>query len=94
MAESLPWAQEMLDIAEATGDSDLLIIGHTHACGCYFWGGELIKAVEHADKVLDLYDAEKHRHLADIVNHDPKTRPVSSPRVAPGCWATRTAHYG
>jgi hypothetical protein len=30
--------------------------------------------VEHADKVIDLYDAETHRHLADIVNHDPKTR--------------------
>ena len=29
--------------------------------------------MEHADKVLDLYDDEKHRHLADILNHDPKT---------------------
>src|ERR1700735_1231017 len=26
-----------------------------------------------ADKVLDLYDAEKHRHLADVLNRDPKT---------------------
>ena len=23
--------------------------------------------------MLDLYDVEKHRHLADILNHDPKT---------------------
>ena len=29
--------------------------------------------MEHADKVLELYDDEKHRHLADILNHDPKT---------------------
>ena len=64
----------MLGIAEATGNFDLLIIGHSHACGSYYWRGDLIKAVEHADKVLDLYDAEKHRHLADVVNHDPKTR--------------------
>jgi predicted ATPase len=64
----------MLDIAKATGDSDLLITGYAHACGSYFWMGELTKAVQHADKVLNLYDAETHRHLADIINHDPKTR--------------------
>ena len=73
VAESLPWAQEMLDIAKATGDPDLLIAGHTLACACYCYAGEFTKALEHADKVLDLYDAEKHRHLADILNHDPKT---------------------
>ena len=32
VAESLPWAQEMLDIALATGDADLLITGHILAC--------------------------------------------------------------
>ena len=37
------------------------------------WAGEFTKALEHADKVLDLYDDEKHRHLVDILNHDPKT---------------------
>ncbi len=73
VAESLPWAEEMLDLAEATGDADLLIAGHARACICYCWAGEFTKAVEHADKVLDLYDDEKHRHLADILNHDPKT---------------------
>ena len=56
------------------GDSDLLIVG-TRGChgSCYFWLGELIKAREHGDKVLALYDGEKHRHLVDIINHDPKT---------------------
>ena len=29
VAESLPWAEEMLDLAKATGDADLLIAGHT-----------------------------------------------------------------
>ena len=52
VAESLLWAQEMLDIAEATGDADLLIGGHALACSCYCWAGEFTKAVEHADKVL------------------------------------------
>ncbi|HKQ24697.1 MAG TPA: AAA family ATPase [Burkholderiales bacterium] len=73
IAESLPWAEEMLDIAKATGDSDLLITGHTLVCACYFWMGELIKALEHGDKVLALYDRERHGHLVDILNHDPKT---------------------
>jgi hypothetical protein len=38
-----------------------------------FLGGGLTKAVKHADKVLDLYDDKTHRHLADILNQDPKT---------------------
>jgi class 3 adenylate cyclase len=73
VAESLPWAQEMLDIAKATGDGDLLITGHSLACACCFWLGEFTRVLEHADEVLNLYDVEKHRHLADIINHDPKT---------------------
>jgi class 3 adenylate cyclase/tetratricopeptide (TPR) repeat protein len=66
VAEALPWAEEMLDLARANGDPDLLIGGHTVACNCYCWSGEHTKAVEHADKVWDLYDAEKHRHIGDF----------------------------
>ena len=40
VAESLPWVQEMLDIAKATGDADLLIAGHMAACACYCSAGE------------------------------------------------------
>jgi tetratricopeptide (TPR) repeat protein len=29
--------------------------------------------LEHADKVQDLYDAEKHSDLVKVLNHDPKT---------------------
>jgi tetratricopeptide (TPR) repeat protein len=63
VAESQRWAQEALDLAEATGDGDLLIVGHRASCTCYAWAGEFTKAVEHAEKVLDLYNDEKHRHL-------------------------------
>jgi tetratricopeptide (TPR) repeat protein len=73
IAEALPWVEEMLDIAKATGDADLLIVGRGLACTCYCWAGEFTKALEHAGKVLDLYDTETHRHLADILNQDPKT---------------------
>jgi predicted ATPase len=71
--EALTWAQEMLDLAKATGDPDLLIAGHMHACNGHSWAGEFAKAVEHTDKVLELYDDEQHRHLADLFNGDPKT---------------------
>jgi class 3 adenylate cyclase/tetratricopeptide (TPR) repeat protein len=73
VAESLSRVEEMLDLAKAIGDADLLIAGHAIACACYCWSGDLTKALEHADEVLDLYDDKKHRHLADIRNMDPKT---------------------
>ena len=71
VAEALTWAEEMLDIAEATGDLDLLVVGHASACDCHYYLGEFSKAVLHCDKVLDLYNIETHRHLADILNNDP-----------------------
>jgi tetratricopeptide (TPR) repeat protein len=73
VAESLPWVEEMLHLAETTGDADLLITGHGCACNCCNWVGEFAKVLEHAEKVLDLYDDEKHHHLADILYRDPKT---------------------
>src|SRR3954464_10070333 len=66
VADSIPWAQEMLIIAEATGDADLLIVGHARACACCCYAGEFMKSVEHANKVLNLYNTEKHRHIAEI----------------------------
>jgi len=74
----------MLETAKATGDPDLLITGHYLVCDYYFWMGELIKALEHRDKVLALYDGEKHRHLVDILNHDPKT--VSGTLASISTW--------
>jgi class 3 adenylate cyclase/tetratricopeptide (TPR) repeat protein len=73
VAASLTWVQEMLDLARVTGDADLLIGAHGAACGCYGWAGEHSKVLEHFDKLRNLYDAEKHHHLADTLNHDPKT---------------------
>jgi class 3 adenylate cyclase len=80
VAESLRWVEEMLDLAEATSDADLLVTGHGLACGCYCYAGEFTKVLGHADKVLDLYDDGRHRHLADILNTDPKTEA--------GIWAS------
>ncbi len=73
VAESLDWAQKTLDAAASTGDSDLLITGHVLAAVCYFWLGEFAKFQSHREQVLALYDEGQHRHLVDILNHDPKT---------------------
>jgi len=71
--ESLPWVQELLDIAKATRDPDLLIGGHALACIGNCWVGEFTKTVAHAETVLSLYDNEKQFQVADILNTDPKT---------------------
>jgi predicted ATPase len=73
VAETLPWAKDMLDTAKAIGDVDLLITGYMSACNTYMWMGELHATLEQADKVLELYDDQKHRHLVNLLNHDPKT---------------------
>jgi class 3 adenylate cyclase/tetratricopeptide (TPR) repeat protein len=74
VAESLPWGAEMLRLAKTTGDADLLITGHALACVCYGWAGEFTKVLEHFHEIQGLYDADKHHHLADILNHDPKSQ--------------------
>ena len=73
LAEALAWVNEMLASAESSGDSDLLIVGHRAACTTYFGRGEFTPSREHGNRALALYDEEKHRHLADIMNTDPKT---------------------
>ena len=72
-AEALDWVNEMLATAEASGNSDLLIVGHSAACLTFYWRGDFNPSREHGDRVLALYSEEKHRHLADIMNVDPKT---------------------
>lgn len=73
VTEALGWVNEMLASAEASGAPDLLIMGHRTACATYYFRGDLTQSREHADTVLALYSDEKHRHLADITNTDPKT---------------------
>jgi tetratricopeptide (TPR) repeat protein len=73
VAETQPWVQEMLDLSGASGDADLGVMGHMTACCRHTWLGQFTEAVKHGDKVFDLYDAERHHHLADILNQDPKT---------------------
>lgn len=84
VAESLDWVNEMLAAAEASGDRDLLILGHRAACTAYYWLGDFIQSREHGDRVLALYNEEQHRHLADVMNSDPRT--VAGMYVSFGAW--------
>jgi class 3 adenylate cyclase/tetratricopeptide (TPR) repeat protein len=84
VAESLDWVNEMLATAQASGDRDLLILGHRAACTAYFWLGDLTQSREHGDRVLALYNDEQHRHLADVMNSDPRT--VAGMYLSFGAW--------
>ncbi|UCH48899.1 MAG: hypothetical protein JSU95_03595, partial [Betaproteobacteria bacterium] len=72
-ADGLVWAQETLDLAESTGDSDLLVAGHAQANAMYGNLARFAESLEHFNQVMAIYDDEKHYHLADIINPDPKT---------------------
>jgi predicted ATPase len=73
VAESVRWVAQLMDAANACGDPDLLILRHYAAVSANIWLGNLIKAREHADRMLVLYREERQAHLAGILNHDPKT---------------------
>jgi class 3 adenylate cyclase/tetratricopeptide (TPR) repeat protein len=72
LARAREWADEMLSVAEARRELDLLIVGHRTACVTYFWLGDLHRSREHGESVLALHREDEHRHLADILNTDPK----------------------
>jgi predicted ATPase len=74
VAESLRWVEQLMNAAENYGDANLLIVGHHAAVNAYYWLGDPMKTLEHADRALALYSEERHIHLVDILNHDPKTQ--------------------
>lgn len=84
VAESLYWVNQMLAAAESSGEQDLLIMGHRAACTTYYWLGDFTQSREHGDRVLALYSEEQHRHLAAVMNSDPKT--VAGMYVSLGAW--------
>lgn len=71
--ESLVWAERLLTRAEEVDSETMRIVGHWAACNSYFFLGELVQCVRHANVLLNLYDPVRDVHIADLVNHDPKT---------------------
>jgi tetratricopeptide (TPR) repeat protein len=67
VAESLRWATQVMEAAEAHRDPDILIGGHNALANSYFYLGELTKAREHADQVLSLHTEQRHGDLVRIL---------------------------
>ncbi|MBV8870522.1 MAG: hypothetical protein JOY65_14070, partial [Acetobacteraceae bacterium] len=73
VAESLRWATQIMEAAEAHHDPDFRIGGHLSLANSYLHLGELTKAREHADQVLSLYTEERHGNLVDVLGTEMKT---------------------
>jgi class 3 adenylate cyclase len=73
LAESLRWADRLLQTGAEFGDDGLEIIGQRAASACHHWLGEFAAARRASDEVQRLYDPERHRALAALTNTDPFT---------------------
>ena len=71
--ESLLWAERLLTRAEEVDSETMRIVGHWAVCNSYFLLGEPVLCVRHANALLDHYDQVRDAHIANLVNHDPKT---------------------
>jgi tetratricopeptide (TPR) repeat protein len=69
----MEWAEETLAVAGDTRDEDLEICGHRSAMTSHFWMGDLRASQEHGDRLKELYDPERHAHIARLTNNDPLT---------------------
>jgi class 3 adenylate cyclase/predicted ATPase len=82
--EALGWVDQMLEAAEAHAHADLQLMGHRAACVTHFYRGAFAESVHHGERVLALYDPERHRYLADLVNTDARTAVGNF--MAPALW--------
>ena len=73
LTESLEWTNEMLATAEATGDADLLLVGHRGACVSHFYRGDFNQSCTHGESVMGQYNEEQHRLIVETTIVDPKT---------------------
>ena len=94
VAESLPWAEEMLDIAKATGDADLLIAGHIVPASATVVRASSPRLWSTPTRCWTSTTPRSIAILQTSSTTIPKLQLVSSARLAPGCWATRTGHCG
>jgi class 3 adenylate cyclase len=73
VAESLTWAEELLDAGKQTGDEELLLVGHMAVMVTQFWLGDLLAADGHGRAIAERYVREQHGQIVQAMNHDPKT---------------------
>jgi tetratricopeptide (TPR) repeat protein len=73
LAESLRWADKLLEAGAELGDDSLQIFGHRAACTSHYWLGQFAAARRSGDHVHKLYDPGRHWGLAALTNNDPFT---------------------
>jgi class 3 adenylate cyclase/tetratricopeptide (TPR) repeat protein len=73
MHEALTWARRLLDIGEQRNDVSFQLAGNwAWANSCYFLA-RFEESIEHCNRILAIYDPVRDAHIADLINHDPKT---------------------
>jgi predicted ATPase len=73
VAESLVWAEELLNAGKETGDEELLLVGHMAVMVTNFWLGSPLVVERHARAIMEGYIHERHGQIVKFMNHDPKT---------------------
>src|SRR5262249_54259273 len=49
------------------------LAGNWTACNSHYFLGNFVQSIRHADVILDRYDDDRDSHVANLINHDPKT---------------------
>jgi class 3 adenylate cyclase/tetratricopeptide (TPR) repeat protein len=73
IADSLAWAQRLLDESAEVEDVDLQIFGPAATMVTRFFLGQLSEASAQADRVLGLYDPQHAERWIQLTGHDLKT---------------------
>jgi class 3 adenylate cyclase/tetratricopeptide (TPR) repeat protein len=73
IADSLPWAQRLLDEGGEAEDVDLQIFGCAATMVSRFFLGQLSEAHAQADRVLALYDPRRAERWIQLTGHDLRT---------------------
>lgn len=73
IADSVPWAQRLLDEGHETGDVDLRIFGHTATMVSALLRGQLVESRQQAEQALALYDPQRAKRWLQLTGHDLRT---------------------
>jgi class 3 adenylate cyclase/predicted ATPase len=69
----LDLSHQLLQIAEASRDSSRLVVAHTSRTLSLYFAGQFAGARRHLNEVIERYDWDRHRHLAQQFAVDRKT---------------------
>ncbi|HEX6315092.1 MAG TPA: tetratricopeptide repeat protein, partial [Gemmatimonadaceae bacterium] len=73
IADSIPWAQRMLDEGRDAQDIDLQIFGHAASMVSALLNGRPLESRKQARRVTELYDASRASRWLQLTGHDLRT---------------------